>query len=184
LDDEEINPNIRKKFLAKIHANGIKLTNLIDTLRLSMKLDGGQQVLKTKKVNLYNLIDECYKNLKINYPYKELIIYGDKEQTIEADETLFGIVICNLIENAFKYSEDEVIVNINGHSLEVIDTGIGISSKDLDKITKKFYRTNKNTWNNSLGLGLFLVNNIVNLHHFKLVITSKLNEGSTFKIEF
>jgi signal transduction histidine kinase len=184
LDDEDINPNIRKKFLTKIHTNGIKLTNLIDTLRLSMKLDGGQQVLKTKKVNLYNLIDECYKNLKINYPYKELIIYGDKEQTIEADETLFGIVICNLIENAFKYSEDEVIVNINGHSLEVIDTGIGISSKDLDKITKKFYRTNKNTWNNSLGLGLFLVNNIVNLHHFKLVITSKLNEGSTFKIEF
>jgi signal transduction histidine kinase len=75
-------------------------------------------------------------------------------------------------------------VNINRHSLEVIDTGIGISSKDLNKITKKFYRTNKNTWNNSLGLGLFLVNNIVNLHHFKLVITSKLNEGSTFKIEF
>ena len=184
LDDDNINPNIRKKFLTKIHTNGVRLTNLIDTLRLSMKLDGGQQNIKTKKVTLYNLIDDCYKNLKINYPYKELIIHGDKEKKIEIDETLFNIVIYNLIENAFKYSEDEVVVNINKNSLEVIDTGIGIKTKDLEKITQKFYRANKNTWDNSLGLGLFLVNNIVNLHHFKLFITSKLNEGSTFKIEF
>ncbi|WP_297440003.1 ATP-binding protein [Sulfurimonas sp.] len=184
LDDEDINPDIRKKFLTKIHSNGIKLTNLIDTLRLSMKLDGGHQNIKTKTVKLYDLIDECYKSLKLSYPYKELIVYGDKESKIEVDEALFSIVVCNLIENAFKYSEDEVVVNINKNSLEVIDTGIGISSKDLENITKKFYRANKNTWNNSLGLGLFLVNNITKLHHFKLLITSKRNKGSTFKIVF
>ncbi|UCM99959.1 sensor histidine kinase [Sulfurimonas sp. SWIR-19] len=184
LDDENINPSIRKKFLTKIYTNGTKLSELIDTLRLSMKLDGGHQALNTRKVNLYNLVQEAAQNLGLHYKNKKIIINGDKALTIDIDPTLFGIVITNLIENAFKYSEDEVIVNISQNSLEVIDTGIGISEKDLQNITNKFYRVHSNRWNNSLGLGLFLVNNIIQLHNFKLVIKSKLNEGSSFTIVF
>ena len=184
LDDEDINPNIRKKFLQKIHRNGVKLSELIDTLRLSIKLDSGQQNLKKKKVNLYELISECVENIRINYYNRETIIDGDKDIFIEVDETLFGIVVSNLIENAFKYSEDEVHVNISTNDFEVVDSGIGISKKDLENITQKFYRAHTNKWNNSLGLGLFLVNNIVSLHGFKLEVKSTLNEGSTFRVKF
>ena len=184
LDDEAINPNIRKKFLQKIHKNGVKLSELIDTLRLSIKLDSEQQKLNKKEINLYDILHECVDNIKINYRNRETIISGDKDVTIEADETLFSIVASNLIENAYKYSEDEVHININRHSFEVVDTGIGISKKDLDNITQKFYRVHTNKWNNSLGLGLFLVNNIVNLHGFKLEVESMENEGSTFRVKF
>ena len=184
LDDENINPSIRKKFLTKIYTNGTKLSELIDTLRLSIKLDGGHQVLNMQEVNLYDVVLDCVQNLQLNYKYRKVIINGDKELKINVDKTLFSIVITNLIENAFKYSEDEVIVNINKNSLQVKDTGIGISEKDLQNITNKFYRAQSNRWNNSLGLGLFLVNNIINLHTFKLIIKSKVNEGSTFTIEF
>ena len=184
LDDEHINPNIRKKFLQKIHKNGVKLSELIDTLRLSIKLDSEQQKLKKRTINLYELLNDCLENIKINYHNRETIISGDRTVTIEADETLFGIVACNLIENAFKYSEDEVHININKNSFEVIDTGIGISKKDLENITQKFYRAHTNKWNNSLGLGLFLVNNIVNLHGFSLEVESVENEGSTFRVKF
>ena len=184
LEDENINPNIRKKFLKKIYKNGTKLSELIDTLRLSMKLDSKQQKLSTRKVNLYNLTKETAQNLQISYPKKEVIISGDTTKTIDVDETLFGIVLSNLIENGFKYSEDELHINITPYSLDVIDTGIGIKSQDLEKITQKFFRVQTNSWNNSLGLGLFLVNNIVTLHGFKLKIISKENEGSTFSIVF
>ncbi len=184
LDDENINPSIRKKFLTKIYMNGIKLSELIDTLRLSMKLDGGHQTLHTQEVNLYNLIQESVQNLQLHYQNRKVIINGDKELKINIDPTLFSIVITNLIENAFKYSEDEVVVNINKNSLEVVDTGIGINEKDLQNITNKFYRVQTNQWNNSLGLGLFLVNNIIKLHNFKLIIKSKINKGSNFIIEF
>lgn len=184
LDDEDLNPNIRKKFLTKIHKNGTKLSELIDTLRLSIKLDSGQQALKTKNINLYELVKECAENIKLSYPSRETIITGRKDTLIQVDETLFSIVISNLIENAFKYSEDEIIINITTNTLEVIDTGIGISENDLQNITNKFYRVHKNSWNNSLGLGLFLVNNITKLHNFKLEIKSKENEGSTFSIRF
>ncbi len=184
LEDDNLNINIRKKFLSKIHNNGEKLNNLIDTLRLSMKLDGKQQSLSTKRTNLYTLLQETSENLKLSYPRREVIIQGKSDIFIDIDETLFGIVITNLIENAFKYSEDEVYVILSEHSVTVKDTGIGISKKDLEKITQKFYRVHTNSWNNSLGLGLFLVNKIVSLHNFKLTISSEVNKGSSFTIEW
>jgi signal transduction histidine kinase len=184
LDDENINANIRKKFLQKIHKNGTKLSTLIDTLRLSIKLESEQQKLHKKVTNLYELVNECVDNITINYHERDIIIKGDKNISIAIDEPLFGIVICNLVENALKYSEDEIKINITQTYIEIIDTGIGISKKDLQNITEKFYRANTNKWNNSLGLGLFLVNNIVKLHNFKLEVKSVENEGSTFCIKF
>ena len=184
LDDENLNPNIRKKFLTKIYKNGVKLSDLIDTLRLSIKLDSGQQSMTFSTLNLYEIVQEATENIKINYPKREAIIRGDREVNIKADNSLFSVVISNLIENAFKYSEDEVIIEIHQNSLKIIDTGIGISAKNLENITNKFYRVHENSWNNSLGLGLFIVNNIINLHNFKLIIESEENEGSSFSIAF
>ena len=184
LDDEDLNPNIRKKFLAKIYKNGEKLSDLIDTLRLSIKLDSGKQSMNFSTINLYDIVTDTVENIKLNYPKRETIIKGDKEILIKADPSLFSVVVSNLVENAFKYSEDEVIVSFDETSLNIKDSGIGISAKNLENITSKFYRVHENSWNNSLGLGLFIVNNIVNLHNFSLEIESEENEGSTFTIKF
>ena len=102
LDDEDLNPNIRKKFLSKIYRNGTKLSDLIDTLRLSIKLDSGQQSMSFVSINLYDIVQDTVENIKINYPKREAIIKGDKELSIKADNALFGVLISNLIENAFK----------------------------------------------------------------------------------
>jgi len=184
LDDQDLNPNIRNKFLHKIHRNGTKLSDLIDTLRLSIKLDSGKQSMNFHTVNLYEIVLDTTENIKLNYPKREVIIEGDVNLKIKADPSLFSVVVTNLIENAFKYSEDEVKVRFDEKSLSVIDTGIGISKDNLENITNKFYRVHENRWNNSLGLGLFIVNNIVNLHKFSLEIKSEENEGSTFSINF
>lgn len=184
LDDENINPNIRKKFLDKIYKNGNKLSDLIDTLRLSIKLDSGNQSTTFTTINLFDVIQDTIENTVLNYPGREALVYGDNNISIKADASLFSVVISNLVENAFKYSEDEVIIDFDSKSLSVTDSGIGISEKNLSSITDKFYRVHENSWNNSLGLGLFIVNNIINLHKFKLSIQSTENEGSTFTITF
>ena len=184
LDDKNINSDIRNKFLTKIYKNGEKLSGLIDTLRLSVRLDSKKQTANFSKINLYEVVTDTVENIKLNYPDRKTIIKGDEGVTIKADSSLFSIVIGNLIENAFKYSEDEVIINFSEKRLDIIDTGIGIPSKKLQNITNKFYRVSNNNWNNSLGLGLFIVNNIVNLHNFSLEIKSKEDEGSTFSIKF
>jgi signal transduction histidine kinase len=95
-----------------------------------------------------------------------------------------SIALGNLIENALKYSEDKVTIELTPEDIKVIDMGIGIDSKELEKIKNKFYRVSKNNWNNSLGLGLFIVLKILRLHHFDLQIESELNFGSKFIVKF
>ncbi|MDF1883278.1 sensor histidine kinase [Sulfurimonas sp. SAG-AH-194-C21] len=184
LDDVDINVNIRQKFITKIYKNGVRLSQLIDTLRLSSKLDSGLQEMTFKTIDLSKLIHETVENIQLSYPKREVIIKGDKDITIKGDDSLFSVVITNLIENAFKYSEDEVIVTYTNESFSVVDTGIGISPDNVNNITNKFYRVNENTWNNSLGLGLFIVSNILTLHNFSLKIQSQENQGSTFSVRF
>ena len=184
LDDEDLNINIRNKFLRKIHNNGNKLSELIDTLRLSIKLDGGNIAIKLTTLNLYDVINDAIDNIKLSYPNRVATIEGDKNIQIKADRALFCVLITNLVENAFKYSEDEVHIKFDNESLSVIDSGIGINKKDLQNITDKFYRVHKNSWNNSLGLGLFIVNNLTNLHNFRLNVESEEHVGSTFSINF
>lgn len=182
LGDENLQPSIRQKFLTKIYKNGTKLSELIDTLRLSTKLDNGRQSIMLTHVNIYELVLDVVETIGMNYSRRNIIIEGDKSIFMKVDEALFTILVSNLVENACKYSEDEVFIKFDEKSLSVKDTGIGISKNNLDNITNKFYRVNENSWNNSLGLGLFIVNNIITLHNFKLHIESKENEGSTFTI--
>jgi signal transduction histidine kinase len=184
MEDDNLDPDIRKKFLTKIYKNGTKLSELIDTLRLSIKLDNKKQTMNFSTINLYEVVTDAVENIKLNYPNRTTIIKGDENISIKADPSLFGVVVSNLVENAFKYSEDDVRIDFDKNSLNITDTGIGISTKNLQNITAKFYRVHNNTWNNSLGLGLFIVNNIINLHNFSLEIKSKENEGSTFSVKF
>jgi len=184
IEDKNINENIRDKFLQKIYKSGIRLTNLIDTLRLSIKLDEKKQKLKYQEINLEEFLKENIELIKLNYKNAEINLDIKNSSTIKADPTLFSIVIVNLIENAIKYSSNEVKVELYKNKIKVIDSGIGINKYDLENITKKFYRVSNNTWNNSLGLGLSIVSNILNQHKFKLDIKSVEHEGSTFIILF
>ena len=102
---------------------------------------------------------------------------------MDADRTLMEVVLKNLIENALKYSKDEVLVQLEKKSISIMDKGVGISDQDLDKVTKKFYRSGTHNWDNSMGLGLSIVKTILALHKSKLDIQSKVDEGSTFSFK-
>ena len=99
---------------------------------------------------------------------------------VHADRTTIEMVLINLVDNAMKYSESEVTVHLEGSRLVVIDRGMGIAEKELEKIGSKFYRVQKNTWDNSLGLGLAIVGYILKLHGTSLQIESRLGTGSRF----
>lgn len=183
LDDKDLNATIRDKFLEKIFTNSAKLTNMIDRLRLSIKLEEGKQPYSFTKTNIKNLTTNIVDELKETYPSRDISIEST-DLVMEVDETMMGIAITNLVENALKYSQDAVDIKITQKSLCVSDAGIGINSKDISKLTDKFYRVSNNGWNNSMGVGLSLVSNILNIHKFTLDVKSVENEGSTFSIIF
>lgn len=183
IEDENLSQTLKIKFLNKILSNSNKMSQIVDKLRLTLKLQDNNHKLILNKVSIKKIVENSISDLKIKYKNREIKVLGvDKE--INADEILIGIAISNLIENALKYSQEDVIIEINENSLSIIDKGIGISQENLENIFKKYYRATSNNWNNSLGLGLFIVKSILNVHNFKLEIDSKIGNGSTFKIYY
>jgi signal transduction histidine kinase len=183
LNDEQIPQIMKNKFLTKIHTNANKMSQIIDKLRLTLKLEEGKQELLLIPCSMKKLIENCISDLKDKYKNRDILIVGD-DISLKVDETLISMAISNLIENALKYSENEVIVNISETSICIVDKGIGIEEKELENINQKFYRISNNGWNNSLGLGLFIVQSILNLHNFRLEIKSEIKKGSQFYINY
>ena len=183
IEDENLSPTLKIKFLNKILSNSNKMSQIVDKLRLTLKLQDNNHKLILNKVSIKKIVENSISDLKIKYKNRKIKVLGvDKE--INADEILIGIAISNLIENALKYSQEDVIIEINENSISIRDKGIGISQENLENIFKKYYRATSNNWNNSLGLGLFIVKSILNVHNFKLEIDSKIGNGSTFKIYY
>jgi len=166
---------LENKFLNKIHNNTIRLTQLIDRLYLITKIENKKMKIKKESFRLDLAIKEVIENFD-----EKRIIFHSIPLKVKADKNLLQIVIYNLISNALKYSQDEVIINLNENYLEVIDKGIGIEEKNLNNIKNKFFRVAKNEWDNSLGLGLYIVERILKLHHTTLKIKSQYKKGSKF----
>ena len=181
-DDEDIPPTLRSKFLYKIYNNGDKIEELLSRLLLWNSFESGKQKLQLSKFDIRPLIREIGINLEDKYKGREIRV-EEGSLIVHADKALMDIVIKNLIENALKYSKDSVEVRIVGRRVQVIDRGVGISAKNIDKVTKKFFRTDEHSWDNSMGLGLAIVKQILKLHHMVLEIESEESRGSTFSFK-
>ena len=183
LNDKDLPQSMKDKFLSKIHSNSIKMSDIIDKLRLTVKLEEGKQELITTTCSIKTLCENIVSDLQDNYKDRDIDIIGD-DFNIKVDETLMSMAIANLIENALKYSEDKIVIKIEQNTISIIDKGIGIEEDELKKIDQKFYRISQNGWNNSLGLGLFIVYSILKLHNSELKIHSEIGLGSEFIIKY
>ena len=104
----------------------------------------------------------------------------DKKWTLEA--------ICNLLENAIKYTNRNGKIIINLEKLEtflkidIIDNGIGIDEENINNIFKRFFRERKVKDIEGVGIGLYLSKKIIETQNGYIKVKSKVNEGSTFSI--
>ncbi|SFV90005.1 Sensor histidine kinase [hydrothermal vent metagenome] len=179
-DDRDIPPALREKFLEKIYNNGNKIESLLGRLMLWNKFESGEATLHKSRFDLCALTKEVKRSLLEKYKTREIVV-SCTPCSVEADRTLIEVVLKNLIENALKYSKEAVEITIeNNGYVSVRDHGVGISKSDLEKVTKKFYRSGTHNWDNSMGLGLSIVKTILKLHGSSLDIESRLGEGSTF----
>lgn len=178
-DDKEIPAALQEKFLNKIYNNGVKIEALLSRLVLWNKFESGEATLHPSSFDFYTLAQEVKLSLHEKYPNREIILQGES-YVIEADRTLLEVVLKNLIENALKYSKDEVLVEVSQNQISISDKGTGISSSDISKVTKKFYRSGTHSWDNSMGLGLSIVKIILTLHSTQLQIESEEGLGSKF----
>ena len=126
------------------------------------------------------------RDYQINISLSEAIDDENKLQ-VKGNEQLLRTAICNIMDNGCKYSDDhttEVMVNNKNSSIIIsfTDKGIGISREDLQMIFEPFYRAENAIGTKGHGIGLSLVEKIINLHKGKVSVDSELMKGSTFTV--
>jgi len=178
-ETRNMEPSTKKRFLGKIHANAEKISLMIDRLALATKLENRSFTPKKSRFCLDSVARAVREMLQQKYPGRTIVLNCETVE-IEADRDMMEHLLVNLADNALKYSDEEVIIRCDTNRLEIIDRGIGIDKSEQKKITERFYRIDRISWNNSMGVGLYIVKYILDLHDTKLEIESKTGEGSIF----
>ena len=181
-EDPNASPKIRERFLGKVISNADKISDMLDRLTTSVKLENNDLEPHPEKFDLCQTVHDSIANISKKYRDRT-ITFKCKKIDLFADRTMIEMLLTNLLDNALKYSEEEVTLSISNKQLSVTDKGMGIAPKEREQITNKFYRVQKNSWDNSMGLGLAIVSYILKLHHSELTIKSEVGVGSTFSFD-
>ena len=185
------NPKVKEEKKAELIENSIqntfRLEELAENMLVSMQIENDKYQYALSTVDLSEMLNQVIDNQSIK---------GEITGTIEPSLTLTGdgfimrMVANNLIENAFKYSDNQPIeVNLYMQGtrkvLEVKDIGVGIAKEDYKKIYKKFFRVQdeETRTTKGTGLGLFIVKQAVERHRGKVAVMANKPRGSVFKVE-
>ena len=189
--DQTLNPS-SKELLKVGHLAAKNLSKIINDLLDVAQLEEGKFGFKFQDLNLVDFLDKLLSEaMPIASQYKVSVYFekpAEKEIIISADPNRLSLAISNLIDNAIKYNvpQGEVIISLKRLDkfiqVGIRDTGVGIPEEEMSKLFTKFFRA-KNVTKFSTegsGLGLYLVQNIINEHGGKVWAESILNRGSTF----
>jgi len=183
--------NVNISFLERALENVQRLEELVTDLVEISRIETGELQMNYDYFNIYNLLKDIHKdaqqrnsnkkNIKINLevPDKKLFVYGDKGRLEQ--------VIDNLLSNSMRYTDQghiriKVLRRDNELVFSIIDTGIGISRKSINRIFERFYRADKarDRRKGGTGLGLAISKHIIEAHGSNIYVDSLEGKGSTF----
>ena len=194
LEDDELPGGIREQ-LSVVERNANRMLRLVNQIldfrkiqnkKMKMQVQLLEIVSFTRKIMDY--FEAVAKERNINYTMEteKSAIY----LWVDADK--YEKIIYNLLSNAFKYTPDGKAIKIaikeneDTVSVSVIDQGMGITENKKKKLFVRFenHIESKATSQLSTGIGLSLVKDFTDMHKAEINVTSKLDEGSCFKIDF
>lgn len=167
---------------------GLLVEILNDFLSLD-KLEQGKVEVAFQQVNFKNLVQDVMAELNCFLKKEQHMALSYEGTTVlSLDPKILCIVLRNLFSNAIKYSGAETAINIAVKvtdkiiSINVTDQGIGISEEEQAKLFSTFFRANNASNIQGTGLGLSIVKKYVGLMNGTIDFTSRLNEGTTFRV--
>jgi signal transduction histidine kinase len=172
------------------HDAALRMKKQVEDLLLLARQDSLQKPTIQQPCDLSLLIEKSITELSLIATEKELQMHTELQPTsLNADADTLSILINNLIGNAIEHHQGKGTVSVKCSSiekqicLEVSDDGPGIAEKDLPHIFERFYRAESSrSQTNHSGLGLSIVQTIVQSHGGQIEVDSHLGKGSTFKI--
>jgi len=184
--------DVIRKTLKESHNQVIFLADMINDLSTLSRAERGKLEIEVADINIADLVAELAANYTPQAETKGLKIKTDVAKdvgTLQSSKLYVREILQNFITNAIKYTETGSVTimakhNDKGIDFAVIDTGIGISKSDQNKVFDKFFRSEdfRTRANNGTGLGLYVTMKLVRLIHADIDVKSELNKGSTFSI--
>ena len=187
-------PEVVARLTARIQAEAMRVSATIEDLLELSRLEGAGATDVTR-IPAADLVAEVVDRIRpvaelaqcelvVDCGPAGLVLDGDRRQILSA--------LTNLVDNAVKYSDPGQVVEIAASQtpgmvvLSVIDHGIGIPARDIDRVFERFYRVDqaRSRSTGGTGLGLSIVRNVVTNHDGTVEIESRLGEGSTFRLSF
>jgi len=188
---KERNPEEYKEILLSNLEEINRIAKIAENLLLISRFESKVEKINIQEINLNTLLNGIIDDIKILAEEKNISInnFISKEIVINGDFNQIKGLFLNLLDNAIKYTKSNGIISINLSKInnfakiEINDTGIGIPEDDLPYIFDRFYRAIKsNNKEKGFGLGLSIAKSIVDIHHGKIEISSKINKGTSISI--
>jgi signal transduction histidine kinase len=191
--EKDRTPEQYKEILKSLNIDNQRLIQLINGLLQLAKSEKGDKTLQMVPIRidevLFEVQDELqhqHQNYRISIDFEE-IPDDDGTVTVNGNKSLLKTLFNNLIDNACKYSENNMaIINIRFNKsnciINVADTGIGISKEDHERIFEPFFRTKNASNYKGHGIGLSICKRIVDIHGGRIILKSELGEGSNFNV--
>jgi len=185
VDDKEA----AKDFLARIEAEVDRLAQTVSELTELSRIETGKAELRIEPLNLNSLVKDVIAQLTPLAERQQVTMSANLAPNlpeVRADRDRIRQTIINLVHNAIKFNGigGNVVLSIrsdtNTVTVEISDTGIGISKEDLPRVFERFYKADRNRSKGGSGLGLAIAKHTIQAHGGKIWATSEQGKGSIF----
>ncbi len=187
-------PTKRDYFRGIIKEENKRMNKHVETI-LQAAVSDRQDVQITKRpTHVHELMEDIIDNHQLQMEEKQGRVelqLNAKQDKVDADPVHFRNLLSNLVDNAIKYSSDNLVLKVSTQStnknltIRVEDNGIGMNKETLKRIFEKFYRAHTGNLHNvkGFGLGLSYVKAMVDAHGGKIKVESTPGKGSVFILE-
>lgn len=194
-NDKVINDKAKWQYFNNIIKDENKRMNKhVETILQAALMEKQEFRLNLVPVHIHEVLAQIADNYQLQLQEKngkiELLLNAAND-TVTVDEVHFTNILSNLIDNAIKYSKENLVVKLVTHRtakhfiIQVQDNGIGMSKETVKRIFEKFYRAHTGNIHNvkGFGLGMSYVKSVIDAHKGKIRVESTLGKGSIFTIE-
>ena len=188
----EPDPAVAQRLASRIHAEAFRVSRIIDDL-LDLSRIESEEAPPREPIYINLVMAEAVERVRsaaeqrgitieLDEPDPPVHVVGDRRQLVSA--------IHSLLENAVTFSYEDATVNVSGNQadgeirLSVADTGVGIPTRDLERIFERFYRVDhgRSRSTGGTGLGLSIVRHVASNHQGRVEVDSREGVGSTFTL--
>jgi len=181
-----------KQALKEAHNQVLFLADMINDLSTLSRAERNKLEIEVEPINPTELSQELVSNYAPQAESKGLKLESEIDPKLEllySSKLYVREVLQNFITNSIKYTAKGHVTLVahpkdNGILFQVVDTGIGISKGDQERVFDKFFRSEdfRTRQSNGTGLGLYVTSKLARLLHADIKLDSELNKGSTFSI--